>query len=97
VPDALLHLRVIAGARGNAIERDEKGWVVRVAAPAVEGKANTALCAFLARRLDVPKSHVVLTRGASSRHKVVRVEGLTQDVIDERLRTSVRGDGCTPP
>jgi uncharacterized protein len=90
VPDALLHLRVIAGTRGNAIERDEKGWVVRVAAPAVEGKANTALCAFLARRLDVPKSHVVLTRGASSRHKVVRVEGLTEDVIDERLRSPVR-------
>jgi hypothetical protein len=90
VPDALLHVRVVPCARVNAIERDEQGWVVRVAVPAVECKANIALCAFLARRLDVPKSHVVLTRGASSRHKVVRVEGLTQDVIDERLRTLAR-------
>ena len=90
MPDALLHVRVIAAARLNAIDRDEQGWVVRVAAPAVEGKANTALCAFLARRLDVPKSHVVLARGASSRHKVVRVHGLTLEMIDERLRTPAR-------
>jgi uncharacterized protein (TIGR00251 family) len=58
---------------------------VRVAAPAVGGKANKRLVSFLARCLEVPPSRVVILQGGSNRHKLVQVEGLTPDEVRERL------------
>ena len=46
---------------------------VRVAAPPVEGKANEALCKFLAKHLGVRKSQVTLEKGAGSRLKTFEV------------------------
>lgn len=46
---------------------------IRLAAPAVEGKANAALIAFLARAFAVPEHAVTLVRGAKSRRKIVRI------------------------
>jgi hypothetical protein len=42
---------------------------VRLAAPAIEGRANEALIAWLADELGVPRRCVVLRRGATSRRK----------------------------
>jgi len=42
---------------------------VRVAAPPVEGKANTELREFLAKSFKLSKSKVVLQKGNSSRYK----------------------------
>jgi len=58
---------------------------VRVAAPAVEGKANRELVAFLARRLDIARSHVLLIQGMGSRHKVVEIEGMSRVEAVARL------------
>lgn len=44
---------------------------VRIAAPAIEGKANAALCKFLAKSLGIPKSQVILERGQNSRIKKI--------------------------
>lgn len=58
-----------AGTHGDALK-------IRLAAPPVDGKANDALVAFLAKTLGVPKSHVELIAGQSSRAKRVRVGGI---------------------
>jgi uncharacterized protein YggU (UPF0235/DUF167 family) len=58
----------VVGERAGAI-------VIRVTAPPVDGKANAALCAFVARAAGVPPSRVSVVRGTTSRDKVVRVEG----------------------
>lgn len=55
-----------AGLHGEAIK-------VRLAAPAVEGKANKELLRFLGEAFGVPPSAVELLNGAGSRHKRVRV------------------------
>jgi uncharacterized protein (TIGR00251 family) len=55
-----------AGLHGEAIK-------VRLAAPAVEGKANKELLRFLAEAFGVAPSAVELLNGAGSRHKRVRV------------------------
>ncbi|NMF91087.1 DUF167 domain-containing protein [Aromatoleum petrolei] len=47
---------------------------IRLAAPPVDGKANAALCAFLADFCGVPKSAVTLISGETSRAKRVRVD-----------------------
>jgi uncharacterized protein (TIGR00251 family) len=46
---------------------------VRLQAPPVDGKANKALVAFLAKRLEVPKSAITLLKGQSSRLKTLEV------------------------
>jgi uncharacterized protein (TIGR00251 family) len=55
-----------AGTHGDALK-------IKLAAPAVDGKANAELIRFLADAFGVPKRHVVLVRGETSRAKVVRV------------------------
>jgi uncharacterized protein YggU (UPF0235/DUF167 family) len=60
-------------------------FVVRVTAPPVEGKANDALCALIARRARVGRSRVEIVRGASARDKVVRVEGVTSEQLRRAL------------
>lgn len=51
---------------------------VRVAAPPVEGKANTALQAILAKWLHLPKSQVMLDKGDTSRIKTFLIPDETQ-------------------
>lgn len=63
----------VSGPYGDALR-------VRVAAPANDGKANTELVRFLAEALGVPRSAVSITRGSSSRDKVVRVEPIDLDL-----------------
>jgi len=64
---------------------------VRVTAPPVEGAANTACLSVLSKLLDVPLTHVSLVKGERSRNKVVRILGLTEDQVQDRLgRPSAR-------
>jgi uncharacterized protein (TIGR00251 family) len=46
---------------------------VRLHAPPVDGKANTALVAWLANALEIPKSQIELMRGQTSKRKQLRV------------------------
>jgi uncharacterized protein YggU (UPF0235/DUF167 family) len=49
---------------------------VRVAAPALEDRANEALVAFIAEALGVPRRNVTLVSGARSRAKRFAVAGV---------------------
>ena len=74
-PEAvLLHVRVQAKARANAV----KGWHgaalrVSVTAAPEDGKANRAVIALLAETFDVAPSSINLVRGAASRDKWFRL------------------------
>lgn len=70
-----------AGLHGEAMK-------IRLAAPPVDGKANAALCAFLADFCKVQKSAVSLISGETSRAKRVRVDGAAAGVA-ARLREQV--------
>lgn len=58
----------VAGLHGDALK-------VKVAAAAVDGKANAGLLDVLARAFAVPRRQVSLKQGARSRRKVVEVCG----------------------
>jgi uncharacterized protein YggU (UPF0235/DUF167 family) len=62
--------------------------VIRVTAPPVEGKANAALCAFLAAAAGVGRTRVEVVRGQSARDKLVRVEGLDERALRRALGLS---------
>ena len=57
---------------------------VRVTAAAVEGAANTALVYLLADVLDVARRDVRIVAGATSRQKLVVVDGVDRAAIVAR-------------
>ena len=59
--------------------------VIRVAAPPLEGRANEALCAFIAERAGVSKRAVSIVAGERSRDKVVRVDGVSTAAMRSAL------------
>jgi len=68
----------------NAPRSEVVGWLgealkVKIHAPPVEGKANEALCSFLAQKLAVPMRAVRLLQGDSTRKKLVEIEGLDRE------------------
>ena len=54
---------------------------IRLQAPALEDRANLALCEFLARLLKTPKSAVRILSGERSRIKRVEIRGVTQQQL----------------
>jgi uncharacterized protein (TIGR00251 family) len=64
----------VAGLHGEALK-------IRVAAPAVESRANEALAAFLAERLGVPTRQVRIVAGERSREKRLEVTGAAPGAV----------------
>lgn len=73
-PGTEIAVRVTPGARREAIAEDGRGLSVHVTSPPAGGKANLAVQKLLARALGVAKTRLVLTRGATSRDKVFRLD-----------------------
>lgn len=71
--------------------RDEVSGVIegslkiRLRAPAVENRANEALCEFLASLLKRPKSAVRILSGDRSRTKRVAIDGVTRQQVEALL------------
>lgn len=77
-----LAVRVQPGAKKTSIvgvygEGATAQLKIAVQAPPIEGRANSALSAFLADFFGVPKSSVELMSGELSRSKVFLLRGLT--------------------
>ena len=72
--DSLLDVAVQPGAKRSELTGLHDGALrVRIAAPALDGRGNAALCAWLAERLGVAQRAVSVVRGDKSRRKLVRV------------------------
>jgi len=83
VERAKISVRVRAGAGRDDVAGVQDGvLLVRVAAPAHEGRANRAVCRLLADRLAVAASRVVIVRGQRSREKLIEVDGIDQTTVD---------------
>jgi uncharacterized protein YggU (UPF0235/DUF167 family) len=64
---------------------DDKGrrfLKIRVRAAPIEGRANDALIAFLAKSLKLPKSRFTLVTGDTARLKQIEIEGLDEAELD---------------
>lgn len=70
----ILNLHVQPGAKCTGFAGLYGGSAkLRLSAPPVDGKANAALCVFLAEICGAPKSDVQLLGGETSRTKRVRI------------------------
>jgi len=60
--------------KGPLVEpQDDGSLVVYVREIAADGKANEALIKLLAKHFNVPKTHITILRGHTSRHKVIEI------------------------
>ncbi len=62
----------VAGPHGDALK-------IRIAAPPLEGRANAALEAFIAKALGIAKSRVAVTKGLQSREKIIAIHDSAAD------------------
>jgi uncharacterized protein (TIGR00251 family) len=76
----LLRVRVQPRARAERLEGVQGGQLrVRLTAPPVDGAANAACVALLAKTLGVSRSRVQIRAGAKGRDKVLYIADLTPE------------------
>jgi len=86
-----LAVRALPGAKKTGItgiygEGATAQWKIAVHAPALEGRANQEMLAFLAGTFGLPRHSVTLMSGALSRSKVFLLRGIAfeqaQTILD---------------
>jgi uncharacterized protein (TIGR00251 family) len=81
-----LDIRVIPNASRTAFSgRREGALVLKVNAPARDGKANKVAILYLANVFEVSRSAVHLRSGEKSRHKKFEILGLNAGQAEGRL------------
>ena len=71
--------------RNEVVEYRGETLRIRVKNPPEKGKANTAILELLSEFLGVSRSHVKVLRGFTSRDKLIAVESLNEEELQERL------------
>jgi uncharacterized protein (TIGR00251 family) len=80
-----LQPRASANEIGEALGSELR---IRVTAPPVDAAANEALVRLLSETLDCPRNQVQLIRGHTSRHKVLKLYGISAEDVLEKLPRS---------
>ena len=82
----LLRVRVVPNAKRSEVVGEHGDAIkIKVHAPPVDGKANAALCEFIAEQLGLPRKAVTIRAGESSRDKTLAIDGLSDASVRERL------------
>jgi uncharacterized protein len=82
----LLSVKLQPRASANEIGEALGGELrIKVTAPPVEAAANEALLKILAQQLHCPRNRVDIVRGHTSRHKVIKLFGMTPEAVAEKL------------
>ena len=86
--EATIAVKIHPRAKRNAIT-GKIGDVLKVdlTAPPVGGRANEACIEFLADLLRLARSSMTIVSGKTSRSKVIRVAGLSQDEVERQIGT----------
>ncbi|KJK24550.1 hypothetical protein UB46_09665 [Burkholderiaceae bacterium 16] len=78
--EIVVMVHVQPGARTTAAAGEYDGVLkIRLAAPPVDGKANEALCQWLAASLGLPRRSVTLKSGQASRRKTLVLAAAGRD------------------
>ena len=86
---ARLKLRIVPNAKRDEVTGEHGNAVkIKIAAPALEGKANDAVLEFLAEKLGLHRRDITLIAGEKSRDKLVEIAGLDATEARGRLLLS---------
>jgi len=82
----MLNVHVVPNAKIDKVVGEHGGAIkIKLRAPAMDGKANAALIAFLAGKLRIARPQIVIERGLKSREKIVRISGLKEEDARSQL------------
>jgi uncharacterized protein len=71
----ILQVKVKPNARANLlVAQDDGSWLAQIAAPPVDGRANEALVALVARHFGVRRAQVRIKSGGAGRMKLVQID-----------------------
>ena len=94
----IITVKVTPRSSRSQIVGIETGWLrVRLQAPPVDGKANVALIALLAKTLNISKSSITLLSGDTARVKRVQLQGLTPANAHVHVLTACGPVACDLP
>lgn len=80
----LLHLFVQPKSSKNEIVGPHNDELkVKITSPPVDGQANEAVIKFFSKLLRIPKGQIELIRGETSRHKVIKIHGLSTEDLQK--------------
>ncbi len=80
---ATVAVKVTPGAKRNQTLGFAEGVLrVKIAAKAIDGKANEALIDYIAETFGVHRRNVTIVKGLTNRDKVLAIEGLTQAQLE---------------
>lgn len=78
----LLHIKAKPGSKVNQVAVAADGsFVIKIKAPAHDGKANEELIKFLSTKLNLPKSKIQLVSGFTSPFKKLEIDAEESAVI----------------
>jgi uncharacterized protein len=87
----IVTVRVSPRSSRDAIEGEHGGTLkIRLAAPAIEDRANQSLRHILATALKVPISAVKIVAGEKSRSKRVAIAGVTREQVPALAESAAR-------
>jgi len=69
-----IFIKVKTNSKINSVERvGRNNYILRVNAPAREGKANGAVMELLSEYLNIPKSRISILKGLTSKNKIISI------------------------
>ena len=88
----ILTVKVVPRASSNALvapkDSSDEAWQVRLTAPAVDGKANSALIEFLSKCLKLRRRQVRIKLGEKARRKAIVLEDISLAEAQALLRSA---------
>ena len=71
----IIEVKVKPNARtAQLVAQDDGSWLAQIAAPPVDGQANQALIALVAKHFGVRRTQVRIKTGSSGRLKLVQID-----------------------
>ena len=64
---------------------------IAITAPPVDGKANKAVIAFIAKFFKLAKGDITISRGQQSRHKQLTIKKITYEEARQQLNSALDG------
>lgn len=87
-------VRVVTRASKREVAKIQEDGIikVRLTASSSEGEANRELISYLAEILEISESHIEIVAGENARDKLVSIEGISPEELEERIQELAPGE-----
>ena len=85
-----VHVKPFSSVSSVGSTRPDGLLEVSVAGRLKDGEANAELCRCLSHFFDIPKSRVIIESGHKSRNKVVLLQGMLLEDVEDKLLNGIK-------